>query len=99
VPIKHEDGGPISRYRVEKYPVKSLPYDTESICPECFLTNDKVHVITATLYEEDGKVMYKKTCEDHGEFIDVYWGDADISEKPRNGGTSLLDLKTPARKP
>ncbi|MHA2081791.1 MAG: hypothetical protein ACW99H_11670, partial [Candidatus Thorarchaeota archaeon] len=81
VPIKHEDGGPISRYRVERYPVKDLPYDTESICPECFLTDDKVHVITATLYEEDGKVLYKKTCEDHGEFIDVYWGDVEMFKK------------------
>jgi len=94
-PIKHEDGGPISRYRVERYPVKPLPYDTESICPECFLTDDKVHVITATLYEEDGKVMYKKTCEDHGEFIDIYWGDADMFRKAQGWWYKSVGLDNP----
>jgi uncharacterized radical SAM superfamily Fe-S cluster-containing enzyme len=63
---------------VEKYPPRELPYTTQSICPECFLGDDEVGVIDATLYEEDGKVMYKKTCEKHGEFLDVYWGDADM---------------------
>jgi uncharacterized radical SAM superfamily Fe-S cluster-containing enzyme len=95
VPIKHEDGGPISRYRVERYPVKDLPYDTESICPECFLTDDKVHVITATLYEEDGKVMYKKTCEDHGEFIDVYWGDVNMFKKAQGWWYKSVGLDNP----
>ena len=95
VPIKHEDGGPISRYRVEKYPVKDLPYDTESICPECFLTDDKVHVITATLYEEDGKVMYKKTCEDHGEFVDVYWGDVELFKKAQKWWYKSVGLDNP----
>jgi len=95
VPIKHEDGGPISRYRVERYPVKKLPYDTESICPECFLTDDKVHVITATLYEEDGKVMFKKTCEDHGEFIDVYWGDTEMFKKAQTWWYKSVGLDNP----
>ena len=95
VPIKHEDGGPISRYRVERYPVKDLPYDTESICPECFLTDDKVHVITATLYEEDGKVMFKKTCEDHGEFIDVYWGDVEMFKKAQTWWYKSVGLDNP----
>jgi uncharacterized radical SAM superfamily Fe-S cluster-containing enzyme len=95
VPIKHEDGGPISRFRVERYPVKDLPYDTESICPECFLTDDKVHVITATLYEEDGKVMYKKTCEDHGEFIDVYWGDVEMFKKAQGWWYKSVGLENP----
>ncbi|MFW9981721.1 MAG: hypothetical protein ACFFE3_07380, partial [Candidatus Thorarchaeota archaeon] len=95
VPVKHEDGGPISRYHVERYPVKELPYNTESICPECFLTDDKVHVIEATLYEEDGKVMYKKTCEDHGEFIDVYWGDAEMFKKAQKWWYKSVGLDNP----
>ncbi|MGY5864249.1 MAG: radical SAM protein [Candidatus Thorarchaeota archaeon] len=94
-PIKHEDGGPISRYHVEKYPVKTLPYDTESICPECFLTDDKVHVITATLFEDDGKVMFKKTCEDHGEFIDVYWGDVEMFKKAQTWWYKSVGLDNP----
>ncbi len=95
VPVTHEDGGPISRYHVERYPVKELPYDTESICPECFLTDDKVHVIKATLYEEDGKVMYKKTCEEHGEFIDVYWGDAEMFKRAQKWWYKSIGLDNP----
>ncbi len=94
-PIKHEDGGPISRYRVERHPVRELPYSTQSICPECFLSNDKVHVIDATLYEEDGKVMYKKTCEEHGEFIDVYWGDVDMFNKAQKWWYKTVGLDNP----
>ncbi|MHA1662356.1 MAG: radical SAM protein, partial [Candidatus Thorarchaeota archaeon] len=94
-PIKHEDGGDLSRYHVEKYPVRSLPYKTESICPECFLTNDEVHVIDATLYEEDGKVMYKKTCEKHGEFIDIYWGDAEMFKQAQSWWYKSVGIDNP----
>ncbi len=48
---------------------KGLPKETLSLCPEC------KKVIPATIYEENGKVMYRKTCPEHGEFIDVYFGD------------------------
>jgi len=40
---------------------------TRSICPECF------KVIDATIYEEDGQVLMKKECLEHGLFEDVYW--------------------------
>ena len=43
--------------------------ETESLCPEC------LRVIPATIYEEGGKVYIAKTCPDHGEFSDLYWGD------------------------
>ena len=49
-----------------------LPYKTISLCPEC------LRVINATVYEEDGKVMIKKKCPEHGEFVDVYWGDVEM---------------------
>ncbi|AGK60252.1 putative Fe-S oxidoreductase [Archaeoglobus sulfaticallidus PM70-1] len=52
-----------------------LPYNTTSLCPEC------IKIINATVYEEDGKVMIKKTCEEHGEFVEVYWGDAEMFRK------------------
>jgi len=42
---------------------------TESLCPEC------LRVIAATIYEKDGKVYLRKTCPEHGEFTDLYWGD------------------------
>ncbi len=50
---------------------KGLPKETLSVCPVC------KKVIPATIYEENGKVMYKKTCPEHGEFIDVYFGDVE----------------------
>jgi len=94
-PITHEDGGDISRYKVERHSVRELPYVTQSICPECFLTDDEVHVIDATLYEENGKVMYKKTCDKHGEFIDVYWGDSEMFKKAQSWWYKTVGLDNP----
>ena len=51
---------------------KGLPKETNSLCPEC------KKIIPATIYEKDGKVMMKKTCEKHGDFEDVYWSDIDM---------------------
>ena len=42
---------------------------TKSLCPEC------LKVIPATIYEENEKVYLRKTCPEHGEFTDLYWGD------------------------
>ena len=42
---------------------------TESLCPEC------LKVLPATIYEEEGRVYISKTCPEHGEFSDLYWGD------------------------
>jgi len=44
---------------------------TKSICPIC------LHVLPATIYEEDEKVYIRKTCPEHGEFSDLYWGNYD----------------------
>ncbi len=94
-PITHKESGGLSRFQVEKYPARELPYNTQSICPECFLTDDEVRIIDATLYEEDGKVMYKKTCEQHGEFIDVYWGDADMFREASKWWYKSVGLDNP----
>ncbi|MFX0055834.1 MAG: tetraether lipid synthase Tes [Promethearchaeota archaeon] len=94
-PVTHEDSGGYARFQVEKYPERQLPYKTQSICPECFLTNDDVKVIDATLYEEDGKVMYKKTCDEHGEFIDVYWGDAKMFREASKWWYKSVGLDNP----
>ncbi|MHA2163648.1 MAG: tetraether lipid synthase Tes [Candidatus Thorarchaeota archaeon] len=93
--ITHADGGSLSRYHVEKYPVRQLPYGTQSICPDCLLEDDKVEVIDATLYEEDGRVMFKKTCEKHGEVIDVYWGDVEMFNKAQNWWHKSVGLDNP----
>ena len=98
-PITFEEGNlDLSRYRVTKHPVRDLPYKTQSICPECLMTDDKVHVIDATLYEQDGKVMYKKTCEKHGEYIDVYWGDAKMWKRASTYWYKTVGLDNPRTK-
>ncbi|MHC1610821.1 MAG: tetraether lipid synthase Tes [Candidatus Methanospirareceae archaeon] len=48
---------------------------TKSVCPQC------LKVIDAEVYEEDGKILMKKSCEEHGEFDDVYWSDAELYKK------------------
>ncbi|MEQ9716493.1 MAG: hypothetical protein ABGF52_13330, partial [Candidatus Asgardarchaeum sp.] len=50
----------------------SLPRYTASLCPECG------KIISAKLYEKDGKVMISKKCPDHGEFEDIYYSDVEI---------------------
>ncbi len=60
-------------YVIKKSDLKrGLPKETMSICPVCG------KVIPATIYEEDGKIWYKKTCPEHGEFKDIYYGDAEV---------------------
>jgi hypothetical protein len=41
---------------------------TDSLCPTC------LKVIKATVYAKEGKVYIIKTCPEHGEFKDLYWG-------------------------
>ncbi|XRP96499.1 tetraether lipid synthase Tes [Methanocaldococcus sp. 16A] len=48
---------------------------TLSLCPICLKR------IPATILEEDGKIVIKKTCPEHGEFKDIYWGDAGLYKK------------------
>ncbi|NHV99455.1 MAG: radical SAM protein [Thaumarchaeota archaeon] len=43
-----------------------------SICPVC------QRRIPMRIYEEDGVIYLEKTCPEHKEFEDVYWGDAEL---------------------
>ncbi len=54
-------------------PIKyGLPKEIESVCPEC------MELIAATIYPDNGKVWIRKTCKDHGEFKDVFYGDVNL---------------------
>ncbi|HEY3930297.1 MAG TPA: radical SAM protein [Candidatus Koribacter sp.] len=55
--------------------VKGLPKDTQSLCPECR------KVLPARIFELHGKVWMAKTCEEHGEFRDVVFSDAQLYGK------------------
>ncbi|MCK5309249.1 MAG: radical SAM protein, partial [Thermoplasmata archaeon] len=72
-----------------------LPKKTGSLCPECKAR------ITADIYEENGKVMIKKTCPEHGEFKDVYWSDVGLylmSEKWAVDGMGVDNPAVPIEK-
>ena len=64
---------------------------TKSLCPEC------LKVIDATIYEKDGKVMMKKTCEEHGSFSDLVWSDAEYyawAQKYAHDGSGVTTCAT-----
>ncbi len=43
-----------------------------SVCPVCNRT------IPMVVYEHDNVIWLKKTCPEHGQFLDIYWGDAEL---------------------
>ncbi|MEM2642329.1 MAG: molybdenum cofactor biosynthesis protein MoaA, partial [Thermoproteota archaeon] len=61
-------GGPKPELRNEETLVKN----TLSVCPECY------RLLPAIVYEKDGKIWIRKTCPEHGEVEDLYWGDAEM---------------------
>ena len=73
---------------------RGLPKTVESVCPEC------MRLIPATLFEQSGQVRMRKTCPEHGDFEDIYWGDARIYLKAESfhyaDGDGLENPNTPA---
>ena len=63
--------------------------NTKSLCPECGKTLD------AEVYDEDGKVLIKKTCDEHGEFINTYWADDELYERVNNFEPSITSIENP----
>lgn len=69
---------------------KALPKKTPSLCPECKKT------IMADVYEEDGKVMISKTCDEHGFFKDIYWSDVELYKKAESWAFDGIGVDNPA---
>jgi uncharacterized radical SAM superfamily Fe-S cluster-containing enzyme len=67
-----------------------LPKTTQSLCPEC------KKIINADMYEEDGKVMISKTCDEHGYFKDVYWSDVELYKKAESWAFDGVGVENPA---
>lgn len=68
---------------------------TKSLCPEC------LKMLDATVYEENGKVYLKKTCPQHGEFSELYWGDYEQykrAEEYGHLGRAINNPRTEANK-
>lgn len=51
---------------------------TQSLCPDC------LKILDAEVFERDGKVWIRKTCPEHGEYDDLYWGSYEMYEKAEN---------------
>lgn len=51
----------------EKFITKTL-----SVCPEC------KSLLRAIVFERDSKIWIRKICPEHGEFEELYWGDAEF---------------------
>jgi len=71
-------------------PIKyGLPKEIESVCPEC------MDLITATLYEDGGKVWIRKSCKEHGEFKDIFYSNVPLyfrcEEQWLGDGQGIID--------
>jgi uncharacterized radical SAM superfamily Fe-S cluster-containing enzyme len=64
--------------------------NTISLCPECGKSLD------AEVYEEDGKVFIKKTCDEHGEFVNTYWGDYELYNRADKFIPSVTSVENPS---
>ncbi|WP_298524286.1 tetraether lipid synthase Tes [uncultured Methanobrevibacter sp.] len=64
--------------------------NTTSLCPECGKS------LEAEVYEEDGKVFIKKTCDEHGEFVNTYWGDYELYNRTEKFTPSITSVENPS---
>ena len=65
-----------------------LKEHTYSVCPLCR------ELITAVIFEENGRMIMEKACSLHGKFREVYWSDAEMYrrfEKYSYIGSGLLN--------
>ena len=60
--------------QIERTETKQIR-ETQSICPDCN------RILPATIFERDGKIWIRKTCSDHGEIEELYFGSADMYYK------------------
>ncbi len=86
----------LKSYERSKPPL-GVPRETDSLCPKCVvevrnaiirgerdltdLVNSHPGEIKAHIVEEDGKVLMKKRCEKHGEFVDMISSDVEFTRR------------------
>ncbi len=64
---------------------------TKSICPKCLRS------INAEIVDDNGKVLIKKNCKEHGNFEDLYWSDTEHYKwmmKFQDDGSGVKNPKT-----
>ncbi|MEM2103406.1 MAG: radical SAM protein [Candidatus Bathyarchaeia archaeon] len=66
-----------------------------SVCPECLKR------IPMRIFEDKGAIYLEKTCQQHGKFEDLYWGDSELFKwfhkgwcSAKYGGTGLENPQT-----
>ncbi len=62
---------------IETSNISNAPIDkmVSSLCPVC------LNVVSAHLFEEGGRVLIEKECNDHGYFRDIYWSDVSLYKR------------------
>ena len=63
--------------------------DTKSLCPVCG------ELLDAEVYGENGKVFIKRTCDEHGEFLNTYWSNEDLYNMTEKFIPSLTHVENP----
>ena len=65
---------------------------TKSMCPEC------LKILDAELYEDQGKIMISKECEEHGLFENTYWSSSEIYKEAADYGQEGEGISNPQTK-
>lgn len=65
---------------------------TKSLCPIC------LKVIDAEIIKKDGKVLYQKTCPQHGKFFDTYWSNETLYERFKKFAADGKGIENPITK-
>ena len=60
--------------QIERTETKQIR-ETRSICPDCN------KILPANVYEREGKIWLGKTCPDHGEIEELYFGSSEMYYK------------------
>lgn len=69
---------------------KNIIKKTGSVCPEC------QKIISATIFEKDGKVFIEKECKEHGSFSDLYYGSYEMYKKAESFADDGKGIDNPA---
>jgi uncharacterized radical SAM superfamily Fe-S cluster-containing enzyme len=75
-----------STEELEKMPIIDK---TKTVCPTCKL------IIDGIIYKDEDNVMIKKTCPEHGIFVEKYWEDYEFYEKMRKFAYNGRGLDNP----
>lgn len=87
---------PLMKSYERSKPPLGVPRETDSLCPKCVIEVKEAIIrgeediqrlmsnhpgeIKAQLVEEDGKVLMKKHCERHGDFVDMISADIEFTQ-------------------